>query len=186
MLAIPMILLAIPDESDRAFAEALFQEHGRAMLQAALQIVGDIATAEDMVADACVLMVKNLDGLRKINCCKRRCYVVSIVRNFCISHVNKRNRQSKYNFFTGDDYVLDAVADENAIDDALILQVNADELNRALQLLSERDRTLLQMKYYEQQPDAEIAACLGISTSSVRSYLTRARRALKKLLEGRL
>ena len=57
-------------------------------------------------------------------------------------------------------------------------------LDEALARLSPSHRTLLHLYYYENYDCAAIAEALGQSPSSVRAGLTRARRALGKLLEG--
>lgn len=57
-------------------------------------------------------------------------------------------------------------------------------LDEALAQLPPRYRTLLHLYYYENYDCAAIAEMIGQSASSVRAGLTRARRALGKLLEG--
>ena len=52
--------------------------------------------------------------------------------------------------------------------------------------MSDRDRELLLDKYFEDLPDAAIADLVGLKPASIRSALTRARRALKKELDKEL
>lgn len=49
--------------------------------------------------------------------------------------------------------------------------------------LDEQTRYLLNARYLMESSDAEIAAQLGISAGSVRTYLTRARRKAYELME---
>ena len=57
-------------------------------------------------------------------------------------------------------------------------------LAEAMQRLPQRYRTLLFLYYFENYGSAEIAAMTGQHASTVRSLLTRARKALAKQLEG--
>ncbi len=58
------------------------------------------------------------------------------------------------------------------------------QLDEALAKLPARYRSLLHLYYFENYDCGEIAEFTGQSASTVRSSLTRARRALGKLLEG--
>lgn len=186
MIVIPAIILSIQDEDNRVFLESFYLNHCRLMFKTALKIVGDYHIAEDMVSEACVSIIRHVDRLREFDITVQRRYVVSIVRNVSISHVRKRNRQGKYSFLTEDMHTFDSVSSEGALDHDMILQIESEELQRALSMLPAREYLLLKMKYYERKPDTEIAGVLNISTNSVRYFMTRARRDLQKILEGRL
>ena len=58
------------------------------------------------------------------------------------------------------------------------------EVYSAVMRLSKTDRTMIHLYYYEGFKTAEIAEIMGITESTVRSGLCRARRRLKKMLEG--
>ena len=81
------------------------------------------------------------------------------------------------------EWELDNAASEGEIDDDIIRTAEIECLNLALDLLDERNRDLLEMKYWRKLSDAEIAERIGIKESSVRQYLTNARRKLKKIIE---
>ena len=59
-----------------------------------------------------------------------------------------------------------------------------DDLNNALDALSERYRLLIHLYYYEGYRTEEIARILEMKASTVRSGLKRARKRLKDLMEG--
>jgi RNA polymerase sigma-70 factor (ECF subfamily) len=58
------------------------------------------------------------------------------------------------------------------------------DIQRALNRLRPRDRSLLWLAYAQGATHHEIAASLGLKTSSIKLLLFRARRRLKALLEG--
>ena len=57
-------------------------------------------------------------------------------------------------------------------------------LEVVLQQLPEKYRVVLHLFYYEELSIAEISQCLQEKESTIRTQLTRARRQLKKMLEG--
>ena len=68
------------------------------------------------------------------------------------------------------------------MDDRLLQESDIESVRKALLKLSERDRTILRMKYFDQLSDKEIASYLEIKIDSVRYYFTLARRQLKAVL----
>ena len=62
-------------------------------------------------------------------------------------------------------------------------RVDPGDLKAALEKLDKRYRAVLHLYYYEDMPAKEIAAALSLKESNVRMLLTRARRALKEILE---
>lgn len=61
--------------------------------------------------------------------------------------------------------------------------VNADDLKAALEQLDRRHRLVLHLFYYEDLPVKDIAEALSVTEANARMLLTRARRALKEILE---
>jgi RNA polymerase sigma-70 factor (ECF subfamily) len=58
------------------------------------------------------------------------------------------------------------------------------DLTRALSLLKPRERELLWLAYAQGETHRDIAASLGLKTSSIKLLLFRARRKLAALLRG--
>ena len=75
------------------------------------------------------------------------------------------------------------VAAEDSVDENLIRMAEIDALKRGFARLSENDRPLLTMKYFDGLSDEEIAARLGVAKASVRTYLMRARNRLCQRLK---
>lgn len=62
--------------------------------------------------------------------------------------------------------------------------VNCEDLAFALNKLSKKHRAVIHLFYYEDMSTVEIADALRLKEGNVRMMLTRARRELKKILEG--
>lgn len=180
MMFIPVAILSIGNEDDRAFMIRLYVDYRWLMYKVALSIVREPQLAEDMVSQTLCEMIDNLEKIRAVDCCKLRGYIVSFVRNVSVDFVRKRDRQGKYFFLTGEEA---EVAAEDSVDENLIRMAEIDALKRGLARLSENDRLLLTMKYFDGLSDEEIAARLGVAKASVRTYLMRARNRLCQRLK---
>lgn len=180
MIIIPVAILAIGNEDDRAFMVRLYVDYRWLMYKVALSVVREPRLAEDMVSQTLCEMIDNLEKIRAVDCCKLRGYIVSFVRNVSVDFVRKRDRQGKYFFLTGEEA---EVAAEDSVDENLIRMAEIDALKRGLARLSENDRLLLTMKYFDGLSDEEIAARLGVAKASVRTYLMRARNRLCQRLK---
>lgn len=61
--------------------------------------------------------------------------------------------------------------------------VKDDEISKALQLLPEKKRMIILMKYFLDMPEKEIAAYLNLVQSTVHYHKAESLRLLKKILE---
>ena len=182
LCSVPIVILQIENDDDRQFVTELYQEYKFFMFKTAYNIVEDTHTAEDLVQDCCITIIDNLDKIRGVEPCKQRAYIVSIVKNSSINYVVKRNRRSKYSFLSENEQVFDGTVSDVSVDDRLLQESDIESVRKALLRLSERDRTILRMKYFDQLSDKEIASYLEIKIDSVRYYFTLARRQLKAVL----
>lgn len=181
-MLIPVFLFEIKDEDDRAFMANLYQSYYPMMLHAAIRILHDENSADDIVNDAFVNLFCKISVLRGLDVCTLRAYLVSTVRNLSITALRKRNKQNQYAFWD-DGTALDWVISEDASPmDVVLRNAEIESLIAGLRKLPERDRWLLEMKYFRRMRDAEIAQQLEIRENSVRMYLTKARRKLGELI----
>lgn len=183
MITLPLMILAIENDDDRAFITQVYLKHRKLMYAVAIDIVRDPQIAEDMVAAAITEMIEKIDMLRKINSCRMRSYIASIVRNDSIDYVRKRDRQGKYAFIPDDEEMINRIPAEETVDDSLLRTVEIEVLRKSIARLHARERILLQMKYVDEKDDKEIAATLNIGRDSVRAYLSRARKQLQQIVK---
>lgn len=172
---LPVAILAMRNTKDQQFMATLYLEHRKLMYSVAYNVLRKHDDVEDVINSACEALIKKISGIRNLNSCTLRSYVVSTVRNTAINFVVKRNRQSKYVLGDGEE-LLSIVADGKDIERDLLRGEDIRAMERALMNLPELERDLLRMKYYDQLSDKEISETVGIKESSVRMYLTRARR----------
>ena len=178
LFSVPIAILSMEDEDDRQFVADLYQNFKLNMYYTARKIVKDPHTAEDIVQESCIAIINNLEKIKAVEICRRRAYIVSIVKNISINCIVKRDRQSKYSFIADDEILSQQPDLDSNIEDYLIRNCEIAIIKSALLKLSDKDRTILRMKYFDDLRDVDIANYLNIKANSVRYYLTLSRRRL--------
>ena len=181
-MMIPIAILAIENDEDRIFMEGVYEEYQPMMFRIARSILRNMEDAEDAVNDATLSLIRNLATIKRIEICKLRYYIVNAIENTCRDVLRKRKRYSDKELYDAEDILPVLRSHEPATDDRLIREAEKEELKRALSQMTERLRTFLEMKYLLDLPDKQIAEHMGVKASSVRQYLTMARRDLAKIL----
>jgi RNA polymerase sigma-70 factor (ECF subfamily) len=128
--------------------------------------------AEDIAQDALLRAWRRRSTLRDSE--RRTQWLATIVRNEAFrQHARVRpDPTSSIEFHEG------------AEDERVLAAVELADLHAALDLLSERDRRLLEMKYEEDLTQGMIARRLGIPEGTVKVRLHRARNRLRLLYAG--
>ena len=181
---IPFVLLAIDNDDDRAFMEQLYIEHKGLMYGIALTYLHDREDARDAVNDALIRLINKISDLRKKDRSVLRPYIVSTVKRTALNIIRKKKavRERVRNV---DIEEMETYADQKAdVDAAVVANSTSAELRKAVEQLTDRERTVLRLKYFEGWSDADIAQWLGLAESSIRVYLVRARRHMDEILRG--
>ncbi len=150
----------------------LFRDHHLELVRLALVMVGDQATAEDVVQDAFERLHRGWRGLRQPS--SGLAYVRSSVLNGCRS-VHRRAAVARK-------HAPQLAVSDHGDTDAASATDDRREMAAALRLLPRRQREVLVLRYYLDLDVAEIADTLRISSSAVRSTNTRGLAALAKAL----
>jgi RNA polymerase sigma-70 factor (sigma-E family) len=151
----------------------LFRDHHLELVRLALLMVGDLATAEDVVQDAFERLHRGWRGLRQPS--SSLAYVRSSVLNGCRS-VHRRAAVARKH-----QPELAEPPDAGG-PDAASAAADRSEMAAALRSLPRRQREVLVLRYYLDLDVAEIAGTLRISPSGVRAATTRGLAALAKAL----
>jgi RNA polymerase sigma factor (sigma-70 family) len=167
---------AQPDGGDAIAAVTdLFRQHHLELVRLALVMVGDLATAEDVVQDAFERLHRGWRGLRQPS--SGLAYVRSSVLNGCRS-VHRRAAVARK-------HVPELAQPPGARSlDAASVAADRGEMAAALRLLPRRQREVLVLRYYLDLDVNEIAGTLRITPSAVRATNTRGLAALARALRG--
>lgn len=151
------------DASTAGFAEIYTDEHDRLVRLAAL-LLGSTAVAEDVVQDA---FAKLHGRIGRVD--TPAAWLRTVVVNAC------RNERRRW-------VVARRHAPLLAVD-AVQPDTPVHELIDSLRLLSTRQRAVVVLRFYEDLPEADIAALLGIRIGTVKSSLHRALARLREEVE---
>jgi len=163
------------DLRDEPDAEAaltdLYRLHALRLIRLGYVMLGDRQAAEDVVQDAFAGLYRRWGRLA--DHAKAPQYLRSSVLNGCRSAIRRNRPGMKVLDF--DPAVVSAEADVLAGEQQRVLM-------RAIRRLPRRQREALVLRFYLDEPDAEIARLMGIRESTVRSTTHRALAALGRLL----
>ena len=179
---IPLCILAIEDESDRAFMTHLYQQYHSLMYQQIIQIVHDQWAAEDLMQETILKLIDKIDELKAKEPTKLVNYIISACKNRARNYIRDHNRHQNFSIDECLD-VPDFTSAGREIEARLIRDDDFRCLTNVWDQLDERSRYILENYYILERPMSEIAQDLGIKPDSARMALTRARRAAYQLID---
>lgn len=145
--------------------EEEFRASYRAAFDMAYRILGSVEHAEDAAAEG---MARALVAWPKIRALPyRTAWILRVTSNVAIDAARRRRPLP-----------VEAGWSTDAVDDA-VLRV---ALVAALQALPRRQREVIVLRYLAGLPEREVAACLSISTNSVKTHGSRALSRLRSSL----
>jgi RNA polymerase sigma-70 factor (sigma-E family) len=160
----PAVWSVAAREDARSAVASLFAEHHLALVRLAVVMVGDVATAEDVVQDAFEKLQAGWPRLRDRD--HGLAYARAAVLNGCR---NMRRRSAIARKHAG--Y---AAPQDAAQPDAVQALADSAELLAAIRALPRRQREVLVLRFYLDLDVAEVADILTIGPSAVRSSSARA------------
>ena len=171
------IIDAIENNLEHEFITQIYLKYYKKMRAKAFFIVHDELEAEEIVQESFIKLIEHVKELMMLDPIKVPVYVMVTVKNVSLHHWRNIKNEQAYKAPVSDEEFDRLLADEKGIPEEIYiheeeLQALADTLKK----LPEKDRLVLESKYILSLSDKEIAEQLNISTPSVRSYLTRARR----------
>ena len=161
------------EPSDQAGVADLFHARHIELVRLATLLVGDRATAEDVVQDVFVSVCARWQRLTENGVAVA--YFRTAVVNACRSVHRRRGIARR--FGQGTEAALWTEPQPSA-ESAVLLAEDRRRVLRALSRLPDRQREALVLRYYQRLTEAEIAESMGISRGTVKSTLSRGLHAL--------
>lgn len=173
MLAVYLSL--VDDLSDKEKVEKIYTEFYGLMMHIALEYMQN--EVEDVVHDAMLRIIKNIDKIDISNKRKTKAFCVTVVRNRAIDCLRRKsNNDVSYN-------------DEMAVEDKNAFVFNPTEINevyqilyQALDSLSETYKTVCTLKYVNGLKEREIAEVLDLPAKTVSLRIFRGKQILRESL----
>ena len=162
-------------EGDVRAAEALVARKLPRMTALAHRLLGDRTEAEDIVQEVFLRVWKSASAWRP-GAARFDTWMHRVAFNLCTDRLRKRRETPLPDTWDAPDPAPLADAEITA-------EQQSDAVGRALAALAPRQREAIVLTYYQELPNREAAALMGIGVDALESLLARGRRALKARLE---
>ena len=180
-----MHLVAAAKNGDhQAYAE-LCRRHSQRTLRTVLRITRNIADAEDTLQESLLKAYTHIgefDGRSAFSS-----WLTRIAINNALMLLRKRRSQPVHSFETdpqGEDFKFpEPTETSHNPEESCIQNALENELAQAIRSLSPNLRVVIQIRYREDAPVAQIANMLGISEGAAKSRLLRAKSQIRRHLD---
>jgi len=155
----------------------VYDQHHQSVRAFARRLVGDEASAEDLVHDVFVSLPRAAQGFR--GGAALRTFLISIAVNHARHHVRSAARRRK----ALDRFALEPTEESSTPEQSARKIELARALSRALDKLSVEHRVAFVLCDVEERSSREAAEIAGVPEGTVRTRLHHARKKLRALLE---
>lgn len=159
-------------EADLAIT-AMYDTEYRSLVRMSAVLLGDVASAEEIVQDSFIAVHAAWRGLRDID--KGVHYLRRTVQN--------RSRSLLRHRVVVDKHMRASEPDMPSAEQAAILRLQRAAVVAALRTLPTRQREALVLRFYLDLSEEQVAAAMQISQGAVKSHTARGKAALRSLLE---
>lgn len=132
--------------------------------------------AEDLTHDVFIHLFIKLRAFKGKS--KFSTWLYSFTYNFCVNYVQRNVHKKKEKITVVTDVIKD---DIDEIDDAVLFELKADKLAKAMEMIDPNDRVILLMKYQDDMSIKELTQVLEIGESAVKMRLKRAKEKIVKI-----
>ncbi|MYI94986.1 sigma-70 family RNA polymerase sigma factor, partial [Candidatus Poribacteria bacterium] len=173
------LIRRIREGDDSAFTH-LVEEYQKQVHALAWKIIGDFHIAEEIAQDTFLKVYQKLDTLKNPQQFAGWLYVIT--SRLCYRWIRKNRKQAEL-LDDAEIGMLEEtayskyVADENT---KVRIEAQRKVVHKLLSKLQESERTVMVLHYFSEMTCEEISRFLGVSTSAIKSRLSRARQRLKK------
>ena len=155
---------------DRSGAAYLIEQYQMDVYNASLRILANHADAEDVTQDTFLAAFERMSTYRPGQALSP--WLRAIARHRAIDLVRRRARAPE----------PELPAAPESVEKIALDRIEAERVRAALNRLPSRDRTLLVLRYWEDQSVESVASSLGMTEGAARVALLRARRSLGAVL----
>lgn len=154
------------------YFEELYDRYVDKVFRKCLSFVKNEAQAEDFTHDIFLRLVLKIGTFKEH--AKFSTWLYSITYNYCMDQIKVIKKQAETTFDENFDL-------EQEYDNAELVEIQAQDLKKALQKIDSNERAMLLMKYQDDFSIKEIADTLNITESAVKMRLMRTKEKLRKI-----
>ncbi len=171
---LPLVIMAIEDESGKAFMTWIYLQYRRLIYSEIRKIVGNTDEVEDLLQSVIEKLIEKLSLLREMDQSKLVNYIISTAKNTAYNSFRRKDLEILW----GDQEEL---TDPAPIpEEQIIAQEDMYRLASVWVGLDEKTQYLLSAKYILKKSGKEIASDLNMPPDNIRMALVRARRKARQ------
>jgi RNA polymerase sigma-70 factor (ECF subfamily) len=167
-----LMVLVRDHQSHQAYAE-LLSRHTTKFYATAFRQCGSRDEAEDAVQDSFIKLWSKPEMWKDNHKAKFTTWFYRIVINTTIDHMRRRKNHE------GDDKIAMLPDKATDADNNMVQNQRAEELERAIQALPQRQKTALNLCVYEELSNKDAAKIMNVSIKGLESLLMRAKKTLR-------
>ena len=156
-----------------AFSE-LVRRHQHLVYNVSYRFMRDTSQAEDMAQEAFLKAFRLLKGFR--GDCSFRTWMYRVTSSVCLSELNRRKRRGEVEFSPQHDSPSENQSGPSEAD-------FMDQIRRCVTKLSDRYATIITLYYLHGTSYADIAQTLEIPQGTLKTWMFRARKQLRRIVE---
>ena len=165
-------------DNDLGFTE-LYQKYAKRIYNSIHRIVSHTAEAEDILQETFLTVFKEIDKLS--NVLNFEAWVKRIAINRAISHLRKKKIEFSEVEFTDIEAEKEYDIQENEL-----FETQIEDVRKSIECLPQGYKTILCLYLFENIPQEEIGAMLGISHNTVRTQYHRAKKRVLLSLKDKI
>ena len=179
-----LYLSLLDNDDDKNKLEYLYRKYYALMLAAAYSRIKNRETAEDIVHDSILRIIKHLDKIDIQNEYKTKSFLCTVVIHLSIDRIRHDTAFQEENI---DDMEYTLESQEPLPLDYIISEDGYRQLIGYISSLSDTYKTVCQLKYINGLKESQIAEILDLSPKTVNIRIFRARQQLITMIQkGRL
>ncbi len=190
MIPICSLIDSLETEEQKTTARVLYEKYIDKMLAQAKKYFPNPTDAEDIVHDAFVRIIRNIDKFANKPEYEVKALLRTYVYHVAMTLYQKRKENGSLTFHEMLEYdtSFDVEIPESpeailSMNDVYDFDIGVENILKYLKMLKETDRRILIMKFHGQYTVREIAKELEIPESTVSTRLNRALAKIKKILQ---
>lgn len=183
---IPYCILSIEDDNDREFMSSLYINYRRLMYSEIGKIIKSGQDVEDVMQTVLEKLIDKISLLRSRDRNQLTNYIISACKFTAYNYLRDSKKQRLEASYYECEFLPDETTSGREIELHIIKGEELETLRRVLLQMDSRAQHLLEGYYFLEKSMEELGAELNIKPSSVRMFLTRARKQAFELLKKEL
>jgi RNA polymerase sigma-70 factor (ECF subfamily) len=163
---------------DKSAFGQLMHRYTGAVYNLAYRMLGNVQDAEDAVQEIFLRAYTRLESFDRTR--RFSTWLLSIGANYCIDRLRRR----RFSWFTLDDVVFQMPSAEPGPERSALRKEEQEVVQRALQRLPEHYRIVTVLRYWHDMSYDEIAQATGLTESTIKTRLHRARNMMAQALNA--